>query len=208
MRLRVASNKRRNQACKRPGRVLRATRSRMKSGRRHSHRIGAPSRVLVIDPFPVVRLALQGAFSATSDLTVCGEVTTLAGASDAVARLHPNVVLMEIIRPQDFELIRFLRLRQPELPILVYSFRDEDWYAPRCLEAGADGFLTKGVSLQRVIDGLREVLQGRLVLSREIRSRLLARCVPKGCAPLTASRVRRERLFSSASPEETRELAE
>jgi DNA-binding NarL/FixJ family response regulator len=93
--------------------------------------------------------------------------------------LKPDIVVTEILVQQDLEFIRTLHRRHPRLPILVFSFRDENWYAPRVLEAGADGYLFKSVSVDRLVDGIRGVLEGRVVLGPNMRYQLLVKCVPR-----------------------------
>jgi DNA-binding NarL/FixJ family response regulator len=133
-------------------------------------------RVLVVDQFPVARQALSEWINRTPDLTLCGAAHTKAGALTAVTQLKPDVVVTEILDQQDLSLIRSLHRRHPRLPILVFSFRDEGWYAPRALEAGADGYLMKGVSIDGLVDGIRGTLEGRVVLSPRIRAQLLRKC--------------------------------
>jgi len=134
-------------------------------------------RVLLVDQFPIVRLALSEWINRTPDLILCGTADDEARGLTAVTQLKPDVVVTEILGQQDLGLIRSLHQRYPELPILVFSFRDEGWYAPRALEAGADGYLMKGVSIESLVNGIRETLEGRLVLSPEMRAQLLAKCL-------------------------------
>jgi DNA-binding NarL/FixJ family response regulator len=79
------------------------------------------------------------------------------------------------MRQHDLGFIRKLRRRHPRLPILVFSFRDEAWYAPKALEAGVRGYLMKGVNGTKLLTGIRSVLKGRLVLSPEMGARLRAK---------------------------------
>ena len=140
-------------------------------------------RVLIVDTFRLSRVAVSKWLAETDDLVFCGEADSSSHALKAVARLKPDVVVMEVLLHQDFELIRDLRRHFPRLPILVFSYRDEEWYAPRVLEAGADGFITKAATPGELVDGIRAVSQGRMVLSSQIRERLLAKCVRGGCPP-------------------------
>ena len=130
-----------------------------------------------MDQFPIVRLALSEWINQTPDLILCGIAPNEAKALTAATQLKPDVVVTEILDQQDFESIRSLHQRFPQLPILVFSFRDEGWYAPRALEAGADGYLMKGVSVEVLLNGIRETLEGRVVLSSEMRARLLMKCL-------------------------------
>ena len=103
-------------------------------------------RVFLVDQFPITRMAVSEWLRQTSELSVCGEADNATSALAAVSNLKPDLVVTEIINQQDLGFIQSLRRRCPRLPILVYSFRDEEWYAPRALEAGADGYLTKGAA--------------------------------------------------------------
>jgi DNA-binding NarL/FixJ family response regulator len=90
--------------------------------------------------------------------------------------LKPDLVVTEILRAQDLGFIRNLHQRHPGLPILVFSFRDEGWYAPLALAAGADGYLMKGVSVAELVEGIRRILLGRMVLSPTVRAQLQEKC--------------------------------
>jgi DNA-binding NarL/FixJ family response regulator len=120
-------------------------------------------------------MAVSDWIKQTVDLSVCGEAGTEEVAFSALRHLEPDIVVTEVLRQQDLGFIRNLH-RRPRLPILVFSFRDEEWYAPRALEAGADGYLMKGVSLTRLMDGVRAALEGRVVLSPQMRARMLLKC--------------------------------
>jgi DNA-binding NarL/FixJ family response regulator len=77
---------------------------------------------------------------------------------------------------QDLAFIEILHQRHPRLPILVFSSLDEACYAPRVLQAGADGYLLKNAGEKHLVESIRHALAGRLVLSPQMRYRLLAKC--------------------------------
>jgi DNA-binding NarL/FixJ family response regulator len=147
-------------------------------------------RVFLLDHFPLSRLAVREWVKATPDLSLCGEADAEDAALSAVGRLQPDVVVTEVLRQQDLGFIRSLHKKYPQMPILVFSFRDEGWYAPLALEAGADGYLMKGVSPTGLLDGIRATLQGRVVLSPDIRARLLLKCARGGRRSPLARRAR------------------
>lgn len=120
-------------------------------------------RVFLLDHFAISRLAISAWLKETSDLTVCGEADNAASALADISKLKPDIVLAEIIRQQDLGFIRSLRSRHPDLPILVFSFRDEEWYAPLVLKAGAQGFLAKAASSRELLDKIRSVLASRVL---------------------------------------------
>ena len=137
-------------------------------------------RVFLVDQFPITRMAVCEWLKVTPDLSLCGQADSEEAALKAVERLEPDIVVTEVLRQQDLGFIRSLHKRHPTVPILVFSFRDEEWYAPRALEAGADGFLMKGTSPTGLVDGIRATLEGRVVLSRKVRAQLLMKCTRRG----------------------------
>jgi PleD family two-component response regulator len=129
-------------------------------------------RIVLVDDNAWMRRAVAEWISRTMDLEVCGEAATSAHALKVCEQTRPGLVLTEIMEQYDFKFIRELHRRWRRLPILVFSFRDELWYGPRALEAGARGYLTKGVEGGRLLRGIREALKGRLVLDAALRSQL------------------------------------
>lgn len=137
-------------------------------------------RVFLVDQFPITRMAVCEWLRGTPDLSLCGQADSEEAALKAVEHLGPDIVVTEVLRQQDLGFIRSLHKRHPTVPILVFSFRDEEWYAPRALEAGADGFLMKGASPSGLVEGIRATLAGRVVLSRQVRAQLLMKCTRRG----------------------------
>jgi len=129
-------------------------------------------RIFVVDDQPLMRIAVTDWINRTDDLELCGEADSTEQALKVLERVRPNLVLTEIVQPQDFSFIRSLHRRHHRLPILVFSFRDEGWYAPRALAAGACGYLMKNVQGARLVTGIHDALKGRLVFSPEIRTHL------------------------------------
>lgn len=138
-------------------------------------------RIFLMDQSPIVRLAVAQWLAQTPGMAVCGHSDQPAVALKAIEELKPDIVVTEIPAKQDLKFIETLHKRHPRLPILVFSFRDEVWYAPKALEAGAHGYLLKSVTLEHLIEGIRGALKGRLILSPDMRYRLLSRCVRRRC---------------------------
>jgi two-component system, NarL family, invasion response regulator UvrY len=143
-----------------------------KSAAAKSVRARQCKRILLVDRQALMRRAVANWVNRFPDLLVCGETANTASALHAVRELNPDLVVTEILRQRDFGFIRELHRRHPRLPILVFSFRDEGWYALDALEAGANGYLMKGVEGTRLVAGIRNVLKGHVVLSRELAARL------------------------------------
>jgi DNA-binding NarL/FixJ family response regulator len=114
---------------------------------------------------PAVREAVASWINRSPDLRVGGHAVGEKAAFEQINRLRPDLVLTEMLRPEECGFIQELHRRHPRLLILVFSQRDEEAYAPLALEAGARGYLMKGVDGDTLVTGIRKVLNGQVVLS-------------------------------------------
>jgi DNA-binding NarL/FixJ family response regulator len=114
-----------------------------------------------------VREGLVQRINSEEDLVVCAEAQTPAEALAALKVCDPDVVVVDLALPEGhgLELIKDIRSRGFQVPILVFSMFEEEAYALRALKAGAQGYLTKHDPSERLISALRAVLKGEYALS-------------------------------------------
>jgi len=143
------------------------------------HKTRQKARILVVDDHPVVRQGLRLLIDHESDLEVCAEAETVADALEAITKHKPDVAVVDLsLRgTSGLELIKDIRVRHADLPVLVLSMSDESVYAERVLRAGASGYLMKEAATDEVLTALRRVLDGGIYLSDAMASRLLAQLV-------------------------------
>ncbi|MFM7160759.1 MAG: response regulator [Planctomycetaceae bacterium] len=138
--------------------------------------MGTPKRhtILLVDDHPLVREGLALRISLEADLQVCGEAAGPAEALQAIDRLQPDLVLVDLSLKggHGIELIGNVKKRHPQIRMLVLSGFPEALYAERSLRAGADGYLNKQESTDRLLVAIRSVLAGRRYLSSELERRL------------------------------------
>jgi DNA-binding NarL/FixJ family response regulator len=132
--------------------------------------------VLLVDDHPVVREGLSLRINREPDFTVCGTAGDGMEMMAAIARLKPDVVVMDLELPRShgLELLRDIYAQYPRTPVIVFSTHDEEVYAERAVRAGARGYLMKHEPPQRLLEGMRTVLTGGYALSRAVSDRLLA----------------------------------
>ena len=123
-----------------------------------------PKRVLLVDDHAVVRKGLVALINEEPDLQVCGEAEDEQSAREAVARLRPDVAVVDwsLGQKDASNLIRSLHEAYPDMPLLVLSMHDELFYAERVLRLGASGYVMKRNATERVIEGIRLTTEGRL----------------------------------------------
>ncbi|HKQ40133.1 MAG TPA: response regulator transcription factor [Verrucomicrobiae bacterium] len=140
------------------------------------------ARVLLVDDHPILRKGLAQMINMEQDLTVCGEAEEAGKAFELVGTLQPDVAVVDISLKtgNGIELVKNVKARYPELPILVLSMHDESLYAERALRAGSLGYIMKEEATEQVLVAIRRVLKGEIFLSEKMKSRMLQQLTTGG----------------------------
>jgi DNA-binding NarL/FixJ family response regulator len=133
-------------------------------------------RVLLVDDEELVRFGLRTILDRADEVEVVGEAADGLQACDAVATLHPDVVLMDIRMPRMDGLAATRRiLTQPNPPkIAILTTFHLDDYVFEALEAGANGFLLKDTPPREILAAVKAVDAGTEMLSPAVTRRLIA----------------------------------
>jgi DNA-binding NarL/FixJ family response regulator len=135
------------------------------------------SRILIVEDHPLFREGLCQMIDRNPGLSVCGQVPDAAGAMRAVAELKPDLITVDISLEggNGIELIKTLKAKYEDLPVLVISMHDESLYAERALRAGAQGYVMKNEPARTVKAAILKVLGGEIFLSEKMSSSVLAK---------------------------------
>ena len=133
------------------------------------------TKVLLVDDHAILRQGLVKLINHEADMVVCGEAEDAAKAFDAVESLSPDIAVVDISLKgsNGIELIKNVKARFPDLPMLVLSMHDESLYAERALRAGSLGYIMKEEAIEQVLVAIRKVLGGEIFLSEKMKSRML-----------------------------------
>lgn len=134
------------------------------------------TRVVIADDQALVRTGFRMILTARG-IEVVGEAGGGAEAVDAVRRLHPDVVLMDIRMPtmDGLEATRRILATPTECRVLILTTFDLDRYVYAALAAGASGFLLKDVTPEHLAAAVRLVTTGDALLAPSITRRLVER---------------------------------
>jgi len=135
--------------------------------------------VLLVDDHDLVRAGIKRILEDVSGVKVIAEARTGEEALRLGRQLKPNVVLMDVKMPGigGFEATRKLLRIDPDIKVLIVTTCNNDIYPARLLQVGAAGYLTKGSSMNEMIQAIRAVHAGQRYISPEIASRLAFRHV-------------------------------
>jgi DNA-binding NarL/FixJ family response regulator len=136
---------------------------------------GRAKQILIVDDHPVFREGLGVLVKREPDLSVCGEADNASQALAEVERCVPDLVLADIGLPGKggLELIKDIRATHPDVAILVVSMHDETLYAERVLRAGGRGYIMKQAGPEKMLQAIRQVLDGQIYLSAKMSLRVL-----------------------------------
>lgn len=133
-------------------------------------------RLLLADDHPVVRAGLKALFTAESDIEVVAEAGTAEAAITEVARVRPDVVLMDLQFGgglQGVDATRKLRELDDPPYVLILTTYGTDTDILGAVEAGASGYLLKDSDPAELISAVRAAAAGESALAPKIVTRLL-----------------------------------
>jgi DNA-binding NarL/FixJ family response regulator len=132
-------------------------------------------RVLIADDQALMRAGFRMILGAEPDLEVVGEATTGHEAVVEVARLRPDIVLMDVRMPEmdGIEATRRLLDGNGDTKVVMLTTFDMDEYVYEAFRAGASGFLVKDVPPEQLIAGIHSVAAGDALLAPSVTQRLI-----------------------------------
>jgi two-component system, NarL family, response regulator LiaR len=131
--------------------------------------------VLIADDHPVVRHGLRAFLQLQEDLDIVGEAGDGVEAVANVKRLHPDVVLLDLVMPlmDGIDAIRQIREASPTTKVIVLTtFADDEKVFP-AVKAGAAGYLLKDIEPHELAEAIRTVHSGQGLLHPSITAKLM-----------------------------------
>jgi NarL family two-component system response regulator LiaR len=127
-------------------------------------------RILIADDHALVREGTRQRLEREEDFEVVGEAADGEEAVGLTKQLKPNVAIIDIAMPNlnGIEATKRIKESQPSTAVLVLSAYDNDQYIYAVLEAGASGYLLKNVRGHQLVDAIRDVRAGEVVLDPHV----------------------------------------
>ena len=145
-----------------------------------------PIRVMTVDDHEILRSGLRFLLLAFDDMELVGEAHSGLDAVRLCGELEPDVILMDMMMPgmDGADTTRAIKEAYPAVQVLILShFQDVD-SVKRAMQAGATGYLLKGVSIDDLADGIRAAHAGKPVLAPETARTLVRATTPAAPEPV------------------------
>ena len=145
----------------------------------------SPITILTADDHPLIRDGLAAVLRAESGLQVVAEAANGEEAIEAYARLHPDIVLMDLRMPvmDGLTATRAILADDPNARIIVLTTYDGDEDIHRALAAGARGYLLKDMMRTELLGVIRAVHRGQRGIPAPIAARLAEHTPRIGLTP-------------------------
>jgi DNA-binding NarL/FixJ family response regulator len=132
-------------------------------------------RILLVDDHTILREGVRALLAGESDIVVVGEAGDGQEALEKVEALRPDIVLMDMVMPgmNGLEATGHIKRRHSDVKVLILSMYDDDEYVQQVIQAGASGYLLKGMAADDLVLAIREVHAGSSFLNPAVAAKLI-----------------------------------
>ena len=134
-------------------------------------------RVFLVDDHELVRRGIAALLSAEADMEVVGEASTAAQARGRIRATRPDVAVLDVRLPDGsgIDVCRDVRSENPGTRCLILTGYDDDEAIYAAVLAGAAGYVIKDVQGSRLVESVRRVAGGAILLDPALNRRVVER---------------------------------
>lgn len=166
-------------------------------------------RILIVDDHAVVRKGLAMVLRLETDIHVVGEAENGRVGLEAAQRLHPEIVLVDLIMPEmdGQQMALALRKADPTIKIIMLTGTEVDDRVFDLVAAGIEGYVLKNIEPTELVRAIHAVAHGEAYLHPDVMKKVLEHMRPQ--KPLAVSLTQRELevLEWMATPNTYRQIA-
>ena len=128
------------------------------------------NKVAICDDHKIVREGLKQIISVFNDFEVVADVESGEALFHVLRNHTPDIIILDVSLPgrSGLEVLKQLKIMNPDIKVLVLSMYPEDQFAIRMLKAGASGYLHKDSEPGILLDALTKISRGGEYLSPKI----------------------------------------
>lgn len=167
-------------------------------------------RVFLVDDHEIVRRGVAELINAEPDLSVVGEASTVRQALARIAATTPDVAVLDVRLPDGsgIDLCRDIRSAHPDVACLMLTAYDDDEASYTAVLAGAAGYVLKDIRGQGLLESIRRVANGELLVDPAVTKRVVERATTGAYATADLSLRERQVLDQIAAGLTNRQIAQ
>jgi DNA-binding NarL/FixJ family response regulator len=148
--------------------------------------------ILIVDDHPVVRDGLAQLINLQADLEVRAKARNIAEAVKAVKTQRIDLAIVDMLLKGEtgIQVVKEIKTLCPNLIVLMFSMSDELEYIKQAFDVGARGYITKDEVSEKIIEAIRQVLDGKIYISKKLAKKF----------PLKKARKKYERIYANELP--------
>ena len=133
-------------------------------------------RIIIVDDHQVVRHGTRRILEDEYPDVIIAEAATAEEAAERISKESWDLVILDLSMPGKggLELLQELRTNSCKAPVLVQTFHQQGEYALRALRAGADGYVSKDTSVDKLVAAVHKILAGGRYVSAEVTENVLS----------------------------------
>jgi len=132
-------------------------------------------RIFVVEDQPKILKNLLKLLRGAETVTVVGQAMSAEDALESIADCDPEVILLDLGLPgmDGIEATRLIKQRWPDKEVLIFTIFDEEAKVLEAIQAGASGYLLKGMEAEKIVEAINDVHQGGSVIQPSLARSLL-----------------------------------
>ena len=132
-------------------------------------------RILIVGEIRLYRDGLAEVLSHKPGIAVVGSLGNRDEAYEAISRLNPDVVLLDMATAGSHEAVSRIRELVPETRVVALGIADVERDVIGCAEAGVSGYVPREGSLDSLVDAIQSAVLGELRCSPQMAGTMLRR---------------------------------
>lgn len=117
-------------------------------------------KIYIVDDHQLIREGMKKIIKEEVDMQVIGDTGNPLEVQDFIIKNPLDIVMMDISMPDKtgLDLLKEIKIINPEIPVLILSMHPEDRFALRALKAGASGYITKESATDELVKAIRKIV--------------------------------------------------
>lgn len=131
--------------------------------------------VIVVDDHELIREGFRKIIDRENDIQLSGEAGSAAELYELIEKVSCDILVLDLKLGTEsgLEVLKEIKNRKPQLPVLILSMFSENKFAVRAVKAGAGGYLTKDRAAEELIKAIRQVYNGEKYVTPQLANELI-----------------------------------